>query len=54
MNQNRKNFKKLISNEQSSWLKKAKRRKKWRWLLKIIFKLKIKYYFLKREFKHLK
>ena len=42
------NFKKLISTEQSNWLRDAERRK--RWLSKLTLKPRIKYYRLKRVF----
>jgi len=37
--------------KQSGWIKKAKRRRRWRWLIRLIFKPRIKYYRLKRKLK---
>lgn len=40
-------FNTLVSGK-SSWIKDAKRRRKWRWQNRIIFKYKVKYYIFKR------
>ena len=42
------NFVKLISTEQSGWIKAAKRRRKWRWLNNLTLSPRIKYHRLKR------
>ena len=44
------NFRKLISTEQSEWLKDAERRQKWKLIRKPVFRLSVKYYRLKRAF----
>ena len=44
------NLKKLIIEEKSGWLQDVKRRERWRWLSKPTFKVRVKYYRIKRSF----
>jgi len=42
-------FQKLISDTPSTWLEDAKRRQRWKWLKKPIFKIELKCLRLKRK-----
>ncbi len=41
----------IITDTPSSWIKEAKRRKRWNWLRKPIFKIEVKYLRLKRKYR---